>query len=263
MNDDRPGRPDDEPTEPLGAVGGDAPTEQYDAVEAGDAPTRAFTQPFDHPGAVPPVPPAPPTAPTQLIRPPAAAIPPSMTTASTGPLAQEQSKRGLSGAAIAAIVLGAILLIALAILIVALLQRGAGPAPTESPTPTPTATTTPTPTPTPTPTETPTPTPTETQEEAAPAPTFTVFQAENTANCPDETSAVPIFWSWSIDGASTVWFGIGTDDARAEPYEEVPSTATYEFAYQCSEESQLYTVTAENADGLVTHRTVEVVRLLP
>jgi len=43
----------------------------------------------------------------------------------------------------------------------------------------------------------------------------------------------------------------------------VPATATYEFAYQCSEESQTYTVTAENADGEVVHRTVEVVRLLP
>lgn len=238
MNDDRPGRADDEPTEPLEPVGGgDAPTEQYDAVDAGDAPT-------------------------QLIRPPAA-VSPSMATAGTAPLASEPSKRGLSRSAIAAIALGAILLIALAILIFALMQRGAGPAPTASPTPTPTATTTPTPTPTPTATATPTPTPTETQEEAAPAPTFTVFQAENTANCPEETGSVPIFWSWSIEGASTVWFGVGTDDARAKPFEEVPTTATYEFAYQCSEESQLYTVSTENADGLVTHRTVEVVRLLP
>jgi len=164
-------------------------------------------------------------------------------------------------------VLAVILLIALVVLILALLNRDDAPAPVASDTPSASASPSETPSPTPSETEEPSPSPTPTETSAAPepapAPTFTVFQAENTANCPDESGSVPLFLSWSIDGATTAWFGIGTDDARAEPFEEVPTTATYEFAYQCSEESQLYTVSAENADGLVTHRTVEVVRLLP
>jgi len=58
-----------------------------------------------------------------------------------------------------------------------------------------------------------------------------------------------MFWSWSVEGAKTVWFGIGTLDARAEPYQTVPATATYEFAYQCSEESQTYTCLLNRSDA--------------
>ncbi|KQV26609.1 hypothetical protein [Yonghaparkia sp. Root332] len=301
MADER--TPNEDPTEPLRPVSGadaagDAPTEAYDAVDAGDAPTRAFTRPLDQPGAVPPVAPTPPppTAPTEIFRPAgvgaaagvgaglgagaaagaaAGGFPRSSAPIGGGPAAgpapasSATESRRLSGGAIALIVLAVILLIALVVLIFALLNRDDAPAPAASDTPSTSASPSDTPSPSPTPSETeepsPSPTPTESSAapEPAPAPTFTVFQAENTANCPDESGSVPLFWSWSIDGATNAWFGIGTDDARAEPFEEVPTTATYEFAYQCSEESQLYTVSAENADGLVTHQTVEVVRLLP
>ncbi len=296
MTDDR--TPNDEPTQPFepprdgasdgasadtpterfdvtGAAEGDAPTQQYEAVDAGDAPTRAFTRPFEQPAAMPPAASAPPpTAPTQIYRttPPPPVFPTGSAPIGGGPAASAApatagaatAGRRLSGGAIALIVLAGILLIALVVLVLMLLQRGGDPAPIASGSPSPSATPSESASPsaTPSPTPTPTPTPTETAP-PAPAPEFTIFQAENTANCPDDMSSVPLFWSWSIEGASTVWFGIGTDDARAEPFEEVPATATYEFAYQCSEESQLYTVSAENADGLITHRTVEVVRLLP
>lgn len=243
MSDDRPPGPEDTPTERITPIGEDAPIDQ-------NASTRAFTQPFDRPGAVP-------TAPTEVFR-PASAAP-------MAPLPPDKERRRLSRAAIALIALGVLLLIGLAVFVAALLQRGA-PAPVDTPSASPSMSETPSASPSTSGSPSPSPTPTEAAPEepaAAPAPAFTVFQAENTANCPSASGSVPIFWSWSIEGASTAWFGIGTDDARAEPYEEVPSTATYEFAYQCSEESQLYTVTAENADGLATHQTVEVVRLLP
>ena len=56
------------------------------------------------------------------------------------------------------------------------------------------------------------------------------------------------------------WFGIGTNNAKAEQFESVPTTATYTFNYQCSEASQIYTVTLEDSSGRLTHKTVTVKR---
>ena len=40
------------------------------------------------------------------------------------------------------------------------------------------------------------------------------------------SSSVAITWSWSSTDAVNAWFGIGTNNAKAEPFESVPTTAT-------------------------------------
>jgi hypothetical protein len=55
--------------------------------------------------------------------------------------------------------------------------------------------------------------------------------------------------------------GVGTSNAQAAPYESVPTTASgySNLAYQCSEASQVYTVTISGPSG-VTHHSVTIER---
>ncbi|MGR0219192.1 hypothetical protein [Agromyces sp. ZXT2-6] len=130
---------------------------------------------------------------------------------------------------------------------------------------TPAADTTATPTPSESPSSTP---PAETSPEAttepAPpsAPVFTSFSAEpTTADCSGGAASVPLVFSWSSEGATEAWIGVGTTDAQAAPYEAVPTSASgyANLAFQCSEESQVYTVTISGPTG-VTHNSVTIVR---
>jgi hypothetical protein len=56
------------------------------------------------------------------------------------------------------------------------------------------------------------------------------------------------------------WFGVHTTNAKAAPFEEVPTTATYTFDYQCSNATEFYTVTLEDASGNLTHKTVTITK---
>lgn len=178
----------------------------------------------------------------------------------------EGQKRGML---IALLAIAGAILVALIVLIVVLLGNGgtddAGPAPefttTESPTPTPTETESPEPSEEPS--DEPSEEPSATVAPPPPppqSPSFATFSGPNQAACPDSSSSVALTWSWSSSNATGAWFGIGTQNAKAEPFESVPTTATYTFNYQCSEASQIYTVTLEDSSGRLTHKTVTVTR---
>lgn len=161
---------------------------------------------------------------------------------------------------------GGALLLALIILLVLLLTRGGAPAPapTGSPTPTPTASSA-SPTPTPTASSaTPTPTPTPTQTVAPPPPPppspISSFSASTTdvhSAC-DGQSSVPVTFSWSATG-DTLWFGVGTTNAKDEPYDTFPLNYTMDFDYQCGQESgkQIYTITVQDG-GDVESETITI-----
>ncbi len=202
-------------------------------------------------------------APTEQL-PEASATPTEGATTTT----EEGSKRGML---IALLAIGGAILLALIVLIAILLGNGgstdATPVPefttTESPTPTPDETESPEPT------ETPSEEPSEAPSATAappppppppPSPSFATFSGPNKATCPDTSSSVEITWSWSSSNAVNAWFGIGTTNAKLQPFEQVPTTATYTFNYQCSEASQIYTVTLEDSSGKLTHKTVTVTR---
>lgn len=205
--------------------------------------------------------------PTERFEPPTAPLPEAgaATPTADGPPAEGQ-KRGML---IALIAIAAAILIALIVLIVVLVGN-AGRGETEAqPTPELSASESPTPeeTESPEPSEEPSdepssePSPTTAPPPPPPqSPSFATFSGPNRATCPDTSSSVAITWSWSSTNAVNAWFGIGTNNAKAEPFESVPTTATYTFNYQCSEASQIYTVTLEDAAGRLTHKTVEVVR---
>ena len=203
-------------------------------------------------------------APTEQL-PEASATPADGATTTT----EEGSKRGLL---IALLAIGGAILLALIVLIAILL----GNAGSTDQTPVPEFTTTESPTPTPDETESPEPTETPSEEPSEapsataapppppppppPSPSFATFSGPNKSTCPDTSSSVEITWSWSSSNAVNAWFGIGTSNAKLQPFEQVPTTATYTFNYQCSEASQIYTVTLEDSSGKLTHKTVTVTR---
>jgi cytoskeletal protein RodZ len=177
----------------------------------------------------------------------------------------EKQKRGLL---IALIAVAAAILLALIVLIVVLVSgqgddtAGPAPVPTASESGSPEPEETESPEPSDEPTEEPAASPSATTAPPPPpqSPSFATFSGPNRAECPDTSGSVAITWSWSSTNAVAAWFGIGTNNAKAEPFESVPTTATYTFNYQCSEASQRYTVTLEDSAGRLTHKTVEIVR---
>lgn len=182
-----------------------------------------------------------------------------------GAVAAEPGERQQRGMLIALIAIVAAVLVALIVVIVLLVgnanSNNAQPAPdtsasaTESPEPEETESPEPSDEPSEEPSESPTTPPAPPQ-----SPSFATFVGPSVASCPDTSGAVAITWSWSSTNAVNAWFGIGTNNAKAEPFESVPTTATYTFNYQCSEASQRYTVTLEDSAGRLTHSTVIIVR---
>ncbi|UYN84618.1 MAG: hypothetical protein KIT89_05460 [Microcella sp.] len=208
--------------------------------------------------------PTPDDAPTEAFAAPTVPLP-EQPAAGGEPPSDERKNRTLLIALLS--VAGAILL-ALIVLIAVLLGGQGDPEP--APLPTETLSESPTPSPEPTESESPEPEPSEEPEASASAPpppppppqspSFATFSGPNKANCPDTSSSVEITWSWSSSNAVNAWFGIGTNNAKLQPYEQVPTTATYTFYYQCSEASQIYTVTLEDSAGRLTHKTVTATR---
>lgn len=188
----------------------------------------------------------------------------------TTPLAQtaiaaDPAERQNRGMLIALIAIVAAVLVALIVVIVLLVgnanSNSAQPSPetTESESASPEPTESESPEPSDEPSEEPSESP-STPPAPPQSPSFATFVGPSVADCPDTASAVAITWSWSSTNAVSAWFGIGTNNAKAEPFESVPTTATYTFNYQCSEASQRYTVTLEDSAGRLTHSTVIIVR---
>lgn len=203
----------------------DTPTQKYDPVGS-DAPTEVF--------GGPPTPPA-----------------------GTNPPAPGEGKSRRLVIILASI--GGALLVAVLILLILLLTRGA-PAPVTTPSASPTPTPTPTASETPTPSPTPTPTPTETTPPPPPPPAgpITSYTAsQTTVDCSGDNPTVT--FSWAATG-QTLWFGVGTDNAKNAPYDTYPLNYTLDFTYQCGQASgqQKYTITVESSTGDVTSKTIVI-----
>lgn len=206
-------------------VSDDTPTQRFDAT---DTPTEMLVPPNEPPAEDP-----------------------------AGAASADKSKRTL----IILLTVGGALLLAVLILLIVLLTRPTGTPPAPSPTPTASsATPTPTPTPTETPTATPTPTPTPTataDPPPAPPSPISVFTASDTSVDCTSVSSVTVQFSWAATG-QTLWFGVGTDNAKAEPYSDFPLNYTLDFDYQCGQPSgqQKYTITVESSGGDLTSKTI-------
>ncbi len=157
-------------------------------------------------------------------------------------------------------IVGGGLLVALVIVLATLLTRPAGTtAPTATPTPAASSEGTPIPSSPPSTT----PDPEDSTEPAPPAtpPTAAVtefFAWDDEVDCSGDV-AVPISFQWTATG-ERLWFGVGTEDAQAEPYGEYPLSHTLDIDYQCGQPngSQIYTVTVQAADGTTASSTVTV-----
>ncbi|MBK4346495.1 hypothetical protein [Lacisediminihabitans changchengi] len=180
----------------------------------------------------------------------------------TPPTEPPQSKRTL----IILIVVGAVLLVAVLVLVLLLLTRTIGGGTAASPSPSVTTSDTPSPTPSTTPSATPTPSPTPSPTQTAPPaptnPTFATFSAQSSAGCSSDSGDVALTFTWGSTDAKTAYIGVGTTNAKQDPYaSDLPPTDTYtDLTYDCSQPSQVYTVTLENAAGLITNRTVTITR---
>ncbi|MCY7413287.1 MAG: hypothetical protein LH471_09695 [Salinibacterium sp.] len=75
----------------------------------------------------------------------------------------------------------------------------------------------------------------------------------------DGAFAVTVTFSWAAVG-ETLWFGVGTDNAKAEPYAQYPLNYTLDFDYQCGQPSgqQRYTITVEASDGTLKSETIVI-----
>ena len=206
----------------------DQPTESF-SQPSSDAPTVRFNQP--------PEPPQPPTG-----------GPPS-----------EPSGRSRKLIILLSII-GGVILIAVIVLLTLLLSRGTGSDPLQTPSASPSASPSETPSPSPseTPSASPSPSPSPSAAPAPTGPTFATFTAPSAAGCTVANPESQMTFTWSSANAVKAWFGVHTTNAKAAPYEEVPTTATYSFNYQCSNSSEFYTVTLQDASGNLTHKTVTV-----
>jgi hypothetical protein len=182
----------------------------------------------------------------------------------TPPTEPPQSRRTL----VILIVVGAVLLVAILVLVLLLLTRtiGGGAAASTSPSPSVSTSASPSPspsiTPSASPSPSPSPSPTQTTPPAPANPTFASFSAQSSAGCSSNSGEVALTFTWGSTDAKTAYIGVGTTNAKQDPYAgNLPPTDTYtDLTYDCTQASQVYTVTLENAAGLITNRTVTITR---
>ncbi|HWR85823.1 MAG TPA: hypothetical protein VN200_07505 [Rhodoglobus sp.] len=156
-------------------------------------------------------------------------------------------------------VVGGLLLLAIVVLLILLLIRPGDPAAAPTSTPSPTATTA-----SPTPSASPTPTPTQTEAPAPPAPppppatgAIQSFDVDQTSVDCSGGGSVPVQFSWVAEG-ETLWFGVGTDNAKNAPYDTYPLVYTLDFDYQCGNGQQIYTITVEQSTGELDSETITI-----
>jgi len=245
---------DDTPTQryPEGfpPPGGTTPPGQVPPAEPGplaDAPTERFGAPLAQPGPAT-IPLADEPHPAATV-PPAGTVPPANSAATGG--------RGNRGLIITLAVIAGVLLLALiGLLIWVAVNSGA-------PSPAPTDTTSTSPSPTPTESESPSPSPTPTETEAHPPPppanVITSYTASTQSVDCSGGGPVPVTFSWATTGV-TLWFGVGTSDAHAEPVDDFPLNYTMDFDYQCgqTDKQQRYTITVQRQDGSFQSQTIVI-----
>jgi len=113
------------------------------------------------------------------------------------------------------------------------------------------------------PIEEPEPEATEPEEEPeATGPVFDSFTAPETSGCVEGATESPLEFSWESTNAVRAYIGVGTDNARDDPFDgDLPPTYTYlNIVYLCEQESQTYTVTLEDENGEIASETVSVSR---
>lgn len=180
----------------------------------------------------------------------------------TRPTAPQEKKRQTLMITLISII--ALLVVALIVLVIVWASRDNASAPAAAVSSSASASASPTPSPTPSATPTasapsPTPPPVTT------GPSFTSFSpnANSTVHCPD-ANPVPLTFTWSSSGATKAWIGVGTTNAKTAPFAEVDPTDTYkDISFQCSNASEIYTVTLEDAAGNLMSHTVKLVRVQP
>jgi hypothetical protein len=93
-----------------------------------------------------------------------------------------------------------------------------------------------------------------------PVPTFDSFHAQPYAGCQAGDTQRQLTFSWSSENAVRAYIGVQTLNAKAAPYESgLPPVYTYtNLYYNCDQNDQYYTVTLEDADGNLTHKTVTI-----
>jgi hypothetical protein len=229
----------------------DTPTQRF--PESGDVPTQRLPQSGEQP-----------TAP--FARPdPLAHVPIDTPTEriSTGPVIESRPAAvppKSRGPLIALIIAGALLIVALIVLLIILFGPKGAPTAGETPTPVPTISETPTPTPTPTPTE-----------EPAPPPvigTFSTGTATVFCSADPDANVDELTITWATSGGVRVYFGIDTPDAQTAPFfDNLPLTgdsnsnfpAGYSpFRYSCGVPEHVYTITVVAEDGQKTSRSITV-----
>lgn len=167
-------------------------------------------------------------------------------------------------------IIGGILLIAVVVLLTLLFSRGfPGAAPAAMPSESAGPSETPSASPSETPSSTPSASP---SESASPSPStsppttgpvFTSFSPANNTSvgCTSDSGQVSLTFTWASTGATEAAIGVGTTDAFAGAYETgLPPSGTYtDISYQCSEASQIYTVSIRGTSGQ-TNKTVTLKR---
>jgi hypothetical protein len=107
------------------------------------------------------------------------------------------------------------------------------------------------------------PEPSQTAEEPeVVGPTFDSFEAPTSSGCEEGDTEKPLSFSWSSTNAVRAYIGVGTDNARQDPFDgDLPPEYTYDLlTFLCEQESQTYTVTLEDSAGEIASETVTVTR---
>jgi hypothetical protein len=184
----------------------------------------------------------------------------------TGPAIEHQpvaaAPRKPRGPLIALIVAGALLIVALIVLLFILFGPKGTPGAGETATPAPTVSLSPSPTPTPTPTQEP---------QTPPPPAITSFSTGTaTVFCSDDPddNVDELTIAWATSGGVRVYFGIDVTDAQEAPFfDNLPlsgdSTSNFPagyspFRYSCGVPEHTYTITVVAEDGQKTSRSVTV-----
>jgi hypothetical protein len=181
----------------------------------------------------------------------------------------QEEKQKSKGLLIGLIIAGALLLVAIIVLVAFLISKpDTGPTAGESQSPTPDASASPTAgnaTPSATSTTEPDPTPSEAEEPPANNPppetgaTFSTFNPTKQVSCspggPYYTPDPPVIKiTWATVRADSAWIVMGTSDAADSGYMQIPLNGDqgdfqYTLSYPCPQDSATYTITLVGSDG--------------
>lgn len=93
-------------------------------------------------------------------------------------------------------------------------------------------------------------------------PRFDGFSAPSSVACASVDDFQQVTITWVGSGAINAWVGVATSNAKAEPFESVSTSGSATLPFPCGNASQLYTVTLEDADGVLKHKSVTITRTM-